>query len=334
MLALGPLSAAQVQTEAHSGPLAARPPDVLRLALQWSPQSQFAGIYMAQRKGLYADAGLRIELIHANAERSSLDLLHGDDADVATAFLADAIVAAAPPATSQAEAMDLVQIAQLVQHSNLMLLAWKDLGIQGPEDLDGQMLSHWQGAFSASFDVFFAAYDVEPVVIPQYYSVNLFLKRGVAACAAMQYNEYHRIWQAGVDDERLTGFLMRDYGLGFPEDGLYTKSDWLDRHGELARALRRATLAGWEYARAHPEETLDVVLAEAAAAGIPANRPHERWMLEHILASILGTGNAPEPPGALNPTVYTQTVDTLVAAGLIGLAPDFSTFAPLDARTQ
>ncbi|QVL50514.1 MAG: hypothetical protein KFB96_08850 [Thiocapsa sp.] len=37
------------------------------------------------------------------------------------------------------------------------------------------------------FDAFFAAHDIEPISIPQYDSVNLFLKRGVAACAVMHY---------------------------------------------------------------------------------------------------------------------------------------------------
>ena len=37
----------------------------------------------------------------------------------------------------------------------------------------------------------------------------------------MWYNEYHLILNAGVNPEELTTFPMADYGMNFPEDGIY-----------------------------------------------------------------------------------------------------------------
>jgi NitT/TauT family transport system substrate-binding protein len=301
---------------------------VVRLALQWQPQSQFAGFYMARDKGLFRAAGLDVRLIHGNSDYSSLDRLRDGSADIATLFLADAIIAAAPRPPANPPQTGIVQLAQLVQRSNLMLVAWKDMGVTRARDLAGTRVSYWQGSFSSAFKAFFAANGVDPEPIPQYATVNLFLKRGVAACAAMEYNEYHRIWQSGIDDDRITAFRMRDYGLGFPEDGLYATATWVNQNPELARAVRSATLAGWDYARSHPEEAIDTVLAEAGLAGVPANRPQERWMLNHMIDSIFVPGAAPEELATLDRAEFNKAAQAMQSAGLLNRAPVFGEFAP------
>ncbi len=293
----------------------------VRLALQWLPQSQFAGFYMARNQGFYRKAGLDVALLHTGPGPSSLDYLATDRADFATLFLADAITQARKP-------VPLAHVAQLVQRSNLMLVAWKDKGIEQPADLDGQRISFWPGSFSAAFTAFFRKHDIEPIVRPQHHTVNLFLHGGVEACAAMVYNEYHRIYQAGIDYDQLTVFMMRDYGLGFPEDGLYTTADTAARRPEVCQALRRATLLGWDYARRHPDDAIEAVLLESQASGVPVNRPHSRWMLKHVLESVF-TSEHGGAPGRLDSRDYQQTVEALTATGLIDDAPVFEHFAPI-----
>ena len=291
------------------------------MALQWLPQSQFAGFYMARDRGFYDEAGLKVALLHTGPGPSSLDVLEEGRADYATLFLADAILHARDQAP-------LAHVGQFVLRSNLVLVAWKSAGISQPADLDGRRVSCWPGAFYAAFVAFFRLHDIKPVVLPQNYTVNLFLYGGVDACAAMVYNEYHRIFQAGVDSDRITVFAMRDYDLGFPEDGLYTAAQNAAENPGECRALMRATMAGWEYARLHPEEAVETVLRESRSGEVPANRTHTRWMLEHMLASIFPPGDN-GVPGRLDPATYQRTADMLKAAGLIEEAPAFEEFAPL-----
>ncbi|MBN2706190.1 MAG: ABC transporter substrate-binding protein [Deltaproteobacteria bacterium] len=297
-------------------------PFPVRLALQWLPQSQFAGAYMARERGFYREEGLEVTLIHTGPGPSSLDFLAAGKADFATMFLADAIVTTGKP-------LQLISVAQLFQRSNLLLLAWRDAGIEKPADLDGRPVSYWQSAFSVAFDVFFEQHGIHPQVLPQHYSVNLFLHRGVVACSAMLYNEYHRIYQAGIDYEQLTVFRMSDYGLDFPEDGIYTTAAMAARHPEICRALRRATLAGWDYARRHPEEVIDIVLRESRNGNVPANRPHTRWTLQQVLESIFPpeTGRR---PGRLERKAYEQTLQTLIATRRVAAGPSYEDFAPFE----
>jgi NitT/TauT family transport system substrate-binding protein len=336
MLFLGPIASARAQSKGDTAPKFLT---TLRVALQWKPQSQFAGFYMADAKDLYRAAGLDVRLYHADALRNSLDMLRDGEAELATSFLADALIASAKSPSSPRGAPgrvqpSLVQVAQMVRRSNLMLVAWKELGIDGAADLDGRRVSYWQGSFSSSYEAFFRAKGIRPEQIPQYYSVNLFLRRGVAACAAMEYNEYDRIRQAGIDEDRLTVFLMRDFGLGFPEDGIYASPEWIARNRDTALAFRKATIAGWEYARSHVEETIDIVLAEARKAGVPANRPHERWMLGHILSSIFIQGESADKVGVLDAAEFDKTVGALRSAGLLSGVPSFAAFAPMQEKAR
>lgn len=293
----------------------------IRLALQWKPQSQFAGYYLARDKGYYREAGVEVSFLHANTDRGSLRLLSEGEAELATAALSDALLLAPR----------LVQIAQLVRRDANLIIGWRDMGIHEIQDLDGKPLSYWQGV-SSTFDAFFSLHGIEPIPIPQYYSINLFLMRGVAACAAKEYNDLHRLWQAGIDPEQISVFKIRDYGLGFPEDGLYAEADWADRHPQLLAPLRQATLRGWRYAQAHPEEAIEVVMAETRLARIPTNLPHERWMLRHILEDIFVPQEGPEGAGTLSASEFQRAADTLQQAGLLAEVPDFARFAPLEVR--
>ena len=61
------------------------------LALQWIPQAQFAGYYMAQEKGIYAKYGLDITFLQGGPNLSSMDALFNGQADFATTWLTTAI---------------------------------------------------------------------------------------------------------------------------------------------------------------------------------------------------------------------------------------------------
>lgn len=322
------------------------------LALQWLPQSQFAGYYMAVQKGFYQEAGLYVRLRHADGQNSSLALLGKGEVQLATSFLTDAIIAAEPKADAHTSATlassgykaadmggraetrsvkpNIVQVAQIVRRSNLLLVGWKELGIRTAADLAGKKVSYWLGSFSTAYEAFFRDAGVKPVVIPQYYSTNLFLRKGVAACAAMEYNEYNRIIQAGVEPESLTVFSLRDQGFGFPEDGLYARADWFEANRKAAIAIRDATMKGWRYADEHREEVLDFVLAEAGRAGISTNRAHEKWMLEHVLASIFVEAGGASPT-SLSADDYANVTGALVQTGMLASVPAWDLFAPFSA---
>lgn len=291
----------------------------VKVALQWLPQSQFAGFYLAQEKGFYKESGLDVKLIHTGPGPTSLDMLEQNQADFATMFLPDAIVAST--------SLELVNVAQFFQTSSLMLVAWKDMGIETPKDLHNKKISYWQNAFSVPFEIFFARNNVRPEMVPQNYTINLFLNRGVAACAVMHYNEYHRIYQAGVDFDQLTVFAMKDYDLGCPEDGLYTTAKMAHQNPQLCLALKQGTLRGWIYARSNMDEAVELVIKKSKSAGVPVNKPQAHWMLKKVLESVFAQDFK---AGTLDAESYQKTGEMLLDAGLIPVLKPFADFAPVE----
>jgi NitT/TauT family transport system substrate-binding protein len=299
-------------------------PEKATLILQWEPQAQFAGYYMALEKGFYRDHGLDVEVIPGGPAIDPVKYLQAGKADFATSFLTGAI-------TSAARGVPLVDVAQVVNRSSLMIVARRS-AIKDRDDLDGQRVSLWGQGFRAAYLGYFATAGLEPRIVPQYYSVNLFLQGGVVACAAMEYNEYHSIMQAGVDARELTTFFMRDVGFGFPEDGIYALAATARERPRVCREFAAASLEGWEYARQHPDEAVDSVMAHAAAAHVPTNRVHQRWMLDHILAAIYPGEHETWQTGVLARADYERVKAIMIGEGLITGAPTYERFVAPGAR--
>ena len=62
---------------------------------QWTPNSQFAGYYVAQEKGFYKDAGIEVDFRHPSASYSALNLLIEGTSDIITQKLSNAFISIA-----------------------------------------------------------------------------------------------------------------------------------------------------------------------------------------------------------------------------------------------
>ncbi|HOW43449.1 MAG TPA: ABC transporter substrate-binding protein [Candidatus Omnitrophota bacterium] len=285
----------------------------------WKPQAQFAGYYVAYEKGLYKAAGLDVTILEGGPENPPEEMLAAGTADFGVMWLSPAL-------RRRAEGMKIVNISQIVQRSALMLVARKSSGILKPQDMAGKKVSLWEGDLQLQPQAFLRDNGVQAQIVPQGYTVNLFLMGGVDVISAMWYNEYHTLLNAGFNSDELSTFFFSDYGLNFPEDGIYCREETLRDAPQAAAAFVRASLAGWRYAFEHPDETLDIVLRYMQTAHVPANRVHQRWMLERMKDLIL-PGNDAAALGRLNQNDYLRVSGELARKGLIKAAPAFDSFS-------
>ena len=285
---------------------------------QWLPQSQFAGYYVAYEKGFYTDRGLDVKILKGGPDFPPSELLPTGKADFGTLFLATAIV-------KRAKGVKLINIAQIVQRSALMLVAKKSSGILVPGDINGKKVALWGEEFQIQPRAFFQQHHLAVSILPQGTTMNLFLRGGVDAASAMWYNEYYRLIQAGIDPEELTTFLLADYGLKFPEDGIYCLESTFQKDPGKCVNFVQASIAGWQYAFAHRDEALDIVMKYVNAANLPTNRPQQKWMLDRM-ADIIQPPGADVPMGSLQKETYEQVARELKNYGFIEKIPDFHQF--------
>ena len=285
---------------------------------QWSPQAQFAGYYVAYEKGFYKAQGIDLTILQGGPNQPPTEFLEGRKADFVSIWLSTAI-------QRRSSGIKLINIGQMVQRSALMLVSKKSSQIRTPQDMNGKKVGLWGADFQIQPKAFFRKNHLQVTVVPQSYSVNLFLRGGVDVASAMWYNEYHTLLNSGLDPDELTPFFFHDHGLNFPEDGIYTLEDTFRRDPGLSCALLKASMEGWLYAFSHPEESLNIVHSYIARAKVPANRIHQRWMLARMKDLILPADRS-AIPGILQPLDYERVGRELLESGLIKGIPDYNSF--------
>ena len=284
---------------------------------QWSPQSQFAGYYVAYEKGFYQRRGLKVKIMRGGPNWPPSAMLAAGRADFGTMFLTAGII-------NRSQGVRLLNIGQIVQRSALMLVAKKARGINSPQDLDGKKVGLWGEDFQGQPRAFFRKYGLSVKPVPQSGTMNLFLRGGVDVASAMWYNEYHLLLAAGLNPEELTTFLLADHGLNFPEDGIYCREETFQESPARCAAFVQASIDGWRYAFEHPEEALAIVMQYADAANIATNRVHQKWMLARMRDIIMPGGAT--ALGLLREDAYQRVAVELRHSGLINRIPPYADF--------
>jgi NitT/TauT family transport system substrate-binding protein len=114
-------------------------------------------------------------------------------------------------------------------------------------------------------------------------NVNLFAAGALDATLAMSYNEYYQLMQAGIRMTDKNVYRFCNHGYNVQEDGLYMTRKYYDEHKEQAQRFAQASRKGWEWAAAHPEEALDIVMQYVDRNHIATNRVLQRLMLKEVL---------------------------------------------------
>jgi len=274
----------------------------VRFRPQWLHQAQFAGVYVAHAKGIYRDYGLNVIIQDGGPDYPAAKSLRDGDSEFVSLFLLTAMAQAD-------EGLRLVNVAQVSQRSSFMIAAKQSSGIREPKDLNGRKVGLWYSDFREIALLFLQKNNVEAEIIPVDWTINLLLSDAIDALNVMRYNEYHQLMQAGLDPEEMTVFEMADHGLNIPEDGIYCTREFYNFNPKLARDFGEATMDGWLYAINNPEEALDIVMDIMRRSHIPANRPHQRWMLNVQRDVILAR---PEMVGKLEESVFNTAKGMLI----------------------
>ena len=293
--------------------------DELSLQLKWVTQAQFAGYYVAEAKGFYDEEDLDVTILPGGPDIAPVQVLAGGGADVMVDWMPSALAA-------RERGVPVVNIAQVFDNSGMMLTCLKETGIESPEDFKGRTLGVWFFGNEYPFMSWMSQLDIpteggeEGVeVLQQGFNVDPLLQKQADCISTMTYNEYWQVIDAGLSEDDLVTFKYEDQGVATLEDGLYVLEESLDDPAMVDKLTRfvRASMKGWEYAAANPDEAADIVLENDETGA--QTEEHQRRMMGEIAKLI--TDNDP----SLDPDKFQTTVDTLLAGGsdpVISAAPD------------
>ena len=319
------LAVALASLISHSSSPASEPVVGLRkvsVVFHWKSQAQWAGYYMAEEKGIYARHGLDVTLSSRKGRSDPLDLLVDGRVTFATHFLSAGV-------GFRGAKQPIVHIGQVFNRSNLMVISRHSDGVNKITDLSGKAVCFWDGYYRFIFKSFFKDQGVVNLrERPMGLTVTQFTSRQVAACSAMEYNEYNLIMNSpDVNKEDLVFFRLREMGMDFPEDAIYTTEETADKDPDLCRAFVEATFEGWQYAKDHPEETLSVVMREVADDPDElVTRDHQQWMLGVCTDSVFVPAGSKRKTGELSRSDFAAMHDFLMENGQIRQAFSYDDF--------
>ena len=286
---------------------------------QWTAQAQFAGYYVADSLGFYAEEGLDVTIKHPTKTASSLSRLAKGECDIITMHLMSALKA-------REEGLELVNVLQTSQQNALMVVSNTPLH-GNPENLRGKTLGTWKVGFDELLRIMDKALNLNIQWIPFAGGVNLFISGAVDAQLVMNYNEFFQLKMAGIRIDEDNLFYMSDIsGYNIPEDGLYVTTRYYKAHKAEVDKFVSASRKGWQWCLDHQDEALGIVMEQVKRNNIGTNKVAQKWMLGTVLhmQEIKETG---ERPFTLTEDVYLHTVKLMTDYGLLGKeAPEYKTF--------
>lgn len=236
----------------------------MTLALDWTPNTNHTGIYVALKEGWYADEGIDLKLLPYSANISPDVLVSSGKADVGISST-EGIVADA------AVGQPVVSIAAIIQHNTSALVSLASSGLNSPRDFDGKVY----GAFGAPYEN-----AVVGEIIKHAGGKGVF-KSVTLSVDTMQALETHRIdfawvfegWeviQAQRDGFKVNVFPIINYGIpDYYTPNIITSPAEIKQKPDLLRKFMAATVRGYEYAQTHPQQSAQMLIDEAPKGTFP-----------------------------------------------------------------
>ncbi|MFT4029903.1 MAG: ABC transporter substrate-binding protein [Protaetiibacter sp.] len=264
----------------------------IKLQLQWLPQAQFAGYYLAQEKGYFEEEGFdEVEIVPSGGDIVPQDALVAGDVDFAVAWVPKVL------GSIEASGVELTDIAQVFQASGTTQVSWKDSGITSVADFEGKRIGSW--GYGNEWEIFaaMAAEGLDSTTVSittQDFSMNALLDNDVDAAQAMTYNELAQVLET-VNPDTGELYTLDDLNVIYYEDtegAMLQDALWADTqrladdpaYADAAVRFLKAIAKGWLYARDNPEDAASIVydIAANAEAAYPVGPVHQLWQMNEV----------------------------------------------------
>ena len=240
---------------------------------QWTAQAQFAGYYVAESKGFYREAGVKVRIEHPSATQPAMTRLRENQCQATTLQLCQAL-----------EMLDggisLVNILQTSMNNAMVIVSARD---KDPLTQKKARVGIWSVGFGQIAICMSIKEHLDYQWVRFAQNVNLFVSGALDATLAMSYNEYYQLVQAGIKMTDKNIYRFCDHGYNVQEDGVYMTRSYYETHREQAERFAEASRKGWEWTAEHPEEALDIVMQYVDRDQIATNRVMQRLMLAEVL---------------------------------------------------
>lgn len=297
-----------------------KPPSTLtpiKVRLKWLHQSQFAGHYIADKKGYYKDAGLSVTLLPFDYAHFPIDEVVNGQADFGVTGADELLIA-------RENGKHIKALAVIYQENPVVAYALKSSGITKPVDFIGKKIGMEAGVnvetvIHAMLSAQGIDYKKDVTEIPIGYDAESLLTGKVDIATGYVTNEPIQAEEAG---KPVNIIMPYDYGVKMYADILFTSEDTITKNPELVRSFVKTTLKGWEYAIKNIDESANTTLLYKDPNNKALNYKHQKTLLERSIPFIRPTSGS--KVGEMNFTNWKKTYQLLKEYGVLQAEHDVS----------
>lgn len=257
-IAAGALAVPTVLARTARAAAAQEEPTRVTVALDWYPNANHAGLFLALERGWFADEGLAVELYTPSDPTTVLQTVGAGRDTFGISYQTDVLLA-------RAQKVPVVSVAAIAQQPLMGIMTLAEAGLERPGDLAGKTVAYpgipsqeaflatmleYDGLGMADIDLVNVGFDLLPALVS---------KRADASMGAFWTHETIVAERAGYPVA-----MMRVEEFGVPpyyELVLVSGEQTLERDPETVRAFLRAAVRGYEAAATEPEAALDALAA-------------------------------------------------------------------------
>ena len=259
----GILAAAMVLTmTAGVSGVHAEEPEKITFVLDWTPNTNHTGLYIALEKGYFEEVGLEVEVVQPPEDGAEV-LVAAGRAQFGVSFQ-DSMA----PAISGENALPVTAVAAIIQHNTSGIISRKGEGMDTPAGMEGHTYATWNGPIELA-----TLKQVVEADGGNFDNVELIPSTVTDEVSALKTNMVDSIWifyaWAGVKTE-LEGletdyFAFADIASVFDyyTPVIISGDQFLEEHPETAKAFLAALSRGYEDAIADPAAAAEILCKAA-----------------------------------------------------------------------
>jgi len=232
------------------------PPQKVTVMLDWFPNTNHSGLYVAKDQGYYAAEGLDVDIIQPS-EGGNPQLIAAGKGDFAVSYQEEVTIA-------RSQDIPVVALAAVIQHNTSGFASPVSKNIKTPKDFEGKTYGGWGSpAETAVLKVLMDKYgaDINKVKIVNVGSADFFasMEKGI---------DFSWIFEGWTGIEAKTKGM--DLNFIKPKD-VYNILDYytpviiaseakISQDPELVKRFMRATAKGYNFAIDNPEKTAAILI--------------------------------------------------------------------------
>ncbi|BCJ93426.1 nitrate ABC transporter substrate-binding protein [Anaerocolumna cellulosilytica] len=259
-------------------------PEKVRIVLDWTPNTNHTGLYVAQSMGYFEAAGLEVEIMQP-PEGSTTSLIGAGGAEFGISFQ-DTLA----PAFASANPMPVTAVAAVIQHNTSGIISMKEAGIDTPAKLAGHSYATWDSPIELAI--------IKKIVEDdggKFEDIQMIPNTVSDVVTALQ-TDIESVWVyyawdgiatkvAGLNTNYLN---FADYGteLDYYSPVIIANNDFLKEKPELIEKFLDAVRQGYEFSIENPEEAAEILVAAVPELDLTLVTESQKWLAGQYKAEV------------------------------------------------